>query len=136
MSLEALHTQCGDSVLSHSTRLFNIVIHSPLTQKTSIKGCPLVFTLFIHGLSPLRSRLFFRPSGHIQEISFISVHGAVVIKFQYTAYTLGCQCFMSDIIRARQFTAFPYFDFISLSVIYLCYLCCHTMYNYFMYLLS
>ena len=52
-------TLFGDSI-----RMLAIVIQSPLTKKTPIKGCLLVFTLFIYGLSPLRSRLFFRPSGH------------------------------------------------------------------------
>lgn len=67
MSLEALsHTLCSDSILLHGTETLTIVIHSPLTQKTSIKGCLLVFTLFIYGLSPLRSRLFFRPSSYNQ----------------------------------------------------------------------
>lgn len=109
MSLEALHTWCSDSILSHGTRLLTVVIHSPLTQKTSIKGCLLVFTLFIHGLSPLRSRLFFRPSGQSPEISFISAQGAAVIKFQYTTYTLACQCFMPVIIKVR-FAAHPRFE--------------------------
>lgn len=110
MSLEALHTVCSDSILSHGARTLAIVIHSPLTQKTSIKGCLLVFTLFIHGLSPLRSRLFFRPSSHNQGISFISAQGAVVIKFQYTTSILGCQCFMPNIIGARWFIVYPYFE--------------------------
>lgn len=109
MSLEALHTGCSDSILSHGTGMLTIVIHSPLTQKTSIKGCLLVFTLFIHGLSPLRSRLFFGASSHNQGISFISAQGAVVIKFQYTTYILGCQCFMPNIIGARWFIAYPFF---------------------------
>lgn len=111
MSLEALHTLCSDSILSHGTGMLTIVIHSPLTQKTSIKGCLLVFTLFIHGLSPLRSRLFFRPSSYNQEISFISAQGAAVIKFHSTTYILGCQCFMHSIIEARWFIAYPHFEF-------------------------
>lgn len=90
MSLEAPHTLCSDSNLSHGTGMLAVVIHSPLTQETSIKGCLLVFTLFIHGLSPLRSRLFFRPSSYNRWISFISAQGAVVIKFQYTSHILGC----------------------------------------------
>ncbi len=110
MSLEALHTLCSDSILSHGTGLLTIVIHSLLTQKTSIKGCLLVFTLFIHGLSPLRSRLFFRPSSHNQGISSISAQGAVVIKLKYTTYILGCQCFMPNIIWVRWFIAYPYFE--------------------------
>lgn len=57
-------TLCRDSTASHGSGMLTVVILSHLTQKTSIKGCLPVFTLFIHGLSPLRSRLFFRPSGH------------------------------------------------------------------------
>lgn len=67
---------------------------SPHTQKkTSIKGCLQIFTLFIHGLSPVRSIVFqaLRPR---LRISFISAQGALLIKLQYTTYILGCQCSM------------------------------------------
>lgn len=98
-SLKAFHTLCSDSNLSHGTGLLTFVIRSLLTQKTSIKRCLLVFTLFIHGLSPLRSRLFFRPSSHNKGISFISAQGAVVIKSQCPTYILGCQCFKPNKIH-------------------------------------
>lgn len=61
-------TQCSDRILLPDTEMLALVIYSPLAQKTSIKGCLLVFTLFIYGLSPLRSRLFFRPSSYNQGI--------------------------------------------------------------------
>lgn len=64
--LRPFRTHCAVTAFCSMAQTHSLVIHSPLTQKTSIKGCLLVFTLFIYGLSPLRSRLFFRPSSYNQ----------------------------------------------------------------------